>query len=87
MKHAAKAQTPVCPPVATPEEGEAVAIMRAALTKIAGRHYEQIGHCWTDIDEVPDLTAEEASNHHMIFGNCAPGSPVWVVAAPLVQSP
>lgn len=33
---------------------------KAALGKIAGSHWERVGYCQTDIDDVPDLTAEEA---------------------------
>lgn len=31
-----------------------------ALELIAGSHWERVGYCQTDIDDVPDLTALEA---------------------------
>jgi hypothetical protein len=34
--------------------------LREALEKIAGSHWERVGRCQTDIDDVPDLTAQEA---------------------------
>lgn len=33
---------------------------RAALNRIAGSHFERVGYCQTDIDDVPDMSAGEA---------------------------
>lgn len=37
-----------------------VVVLTTALEKIAGSHYERVGHCVTDMDEVPDCGAQEA---------------------------
>lgn len=36
--------------------------LRATLEKIAGSHDERVGHCPTDMADVPDCSAEEAMN-------------------------
>lgn len=37
-----------------------ISIMETALQQIAGTHAERFGTCQTDVEEVPDLSAEEA---------------------------
>ena len=39
-----------------------ISVMEDALTQIAGSHYERFGVDQTDIDELPDLSADEAMN-------------------------
>ena len=39
-----------------------ISVMEDALKQIAGSHYERFGVDQTDIDELPDLSADEAMN-------------------------
>lgn len=41
---------------------KSVGIMEAALQQIAGSHWERFGVDQTDIEELPDLSADEAMN-------------------------
>lgn len=37
-----------------------IAVMESALDQIASSHWERVGYDQTDIDDVPNLSAEEA---------------------------